>query len=128
MDVDASPKSSKKSKKTVKKENGGSSPSVEGPASKTKSELNSEVESLEEQRLKIKKDLQSIERQIYFLEEHYLEETSSVGNVVKGWDQFLGASLPKSNQNLSSASSSKRSRIIAQDRVFSMSSTTAPQE
>jgi hypothetical protein len=83
------------------------------------------IEALEARRNKLIDDLRIVERQIYTLEESYIEETQSVGNVVKGWDGFATANLPRvfpQHQQF------KRSRVLASDRIFSASSTTSPQQ
>ncbi len=36
----------------------------------------------------LEKELAVVERQVYNLEKHYLEETSATGNVVRGWDAY----------------------------------------
>jgi Histone acetyltransferase subunit NuA4 len=47
-----------------------------------------------------------------------IDETSQYGNVIKGWDGFLNAK-PKVFQT-------RRVKINEKDRIFSSSSTTAP--
>jgi chromatin modification-related protein EAF6 len=80
------------------------------------------VQALEARRNKLVDDLRALERQIFTLEESYIEETHSVGNVIKGWDGFASASLPKGP-----VQGPKRVRVLPQDRIFSNSSLTSPQ-
>lgn len=57
--------------------------------------------------------------QVYELETSYLQETTTFGNALKGFDGFLSSS--KNTANL------KRSRKFQpEDRVFSLSSVTSP--
>ncbi len=81
------------------------------------------VQALEARRNKLVDDLRALERQIYTLEESYIEETQSVGNVIKGWDGFATASLPKAG----AVQGPKRVRVLPQDRIFSNSSLSSPQ-
>lgn len=50
-----------------------------------------------------------------------IEDTSSYGNIVKGWDGFIN-----SKTNKSSHTTQKRSRVQMKERIFSRSSVTAP--
>jgi len=70
-------------------------------------------------------DLKSVEQQIYDMEERDLEETAAYGNVVKGFDNFISARVPK-HTALSAPMSSSRKRALGADRVFSLSSSSAP--
>lgn len=56
-------------------------------------------------------------------EETYLEETNHYGNVVKGWDGFL-TSRPKPHG--ASHHATKRVQVARKDRIWSLSSTSAP--
>ncbi|KAL3828249.1 hypothetical protein ACJIZ3_017051 [Penstemon smallii] len=70
-------------------------------------------------REKLQNELRSVEKQVYELETSYLQEATSFGNALKGFDGFL--SLSKNTANL------KRSRKFQlEDRVFSLSSVTSP--
>ena len=44
---------------------------------------------LSKRRKELRSDLSTIEKQIYDLETHYLEDTRDVGNIFTGWDLFL---------------------------------------
>lgn len=68
-------------------------------------------------------DLRQIEKAIVEGEESYLEETNHYGNVVKGWDGFL-TSRPKPHGT--SHHATKRVNVALKDRIWSLSSTTAP--
>eukprot|EP00161_Ancyromonas_sigmoides_P016063 TRINITY_DN427_c0_g1_i4.p3 TRINITY_DN427_c0_g1~~TRINITY_DN427_c0_g1_i4.p3 ORF type:complete len:121 (-),score=8.14 TRINITY_DN427_c0_g1_i4:152-514(-) len=64
--------------------------------------------------------LYTLERQIFALETAYLEDTQFFGNVVRGWDSLLsGRARPPSH---------KARKVRNEDRMFSMSSVTAPAE
>ena len=65
-----------------------------------------------------------IEKLICDGEEQYLEETNHYGNVVKGWDGFL-TSRPRP-VHASSHHGSKRSNVTVKERIFSVSSSSAP--
>lgn len=81
------------------------------------------LQSLEARRLKLLDDLKIVERQIYTLEESYIEETQSLGNVIRGWEGFANASLPRGT---GTAVFNRRARVLNSDRIFSASSTTSP--
>ncbi len=44
--------------------------------------------------LSLERELSVIERQVYDLETHYLEDTAGVGNVVRGWDTLKWVPYP----------------------------------
>lgn len=68
-------------------------------------------------------DLRQVEKSILEGEESYLEDTNHYGNVVKGWDGFL-TSRPKPHG--ASHHASKRVNVALRDRIWSLSSQTAP--
>ncbi|OAO97094.1 hypothetical protein AXX17_AT4G16600 [Arabidopsis thaliana] len=75
--------------------------------------------SLLNKREKLRQELRSIEKQVYELETSYLQESSHIGNALKGFEGFLSSSK--------STASAKRSRKFQpEDRVFSLSSVTSP--
>ncbi|PIN14757.1 hypothetical protein CDL12_12613 [Handroanthus impetiginosus] len=77
------------------------------------------LSSLLSKREKLQKELRSVEKQVYELETSYLQETTTFGNALKGFEGFLSSS--KNTANL------KRSRKFQpEDRVFSLSSVTSP--
>lgn len=60
------------------------------------------------------------ERQIYELEGEYLQETVKDGNILRGWDGYLG-------KQASSGAIRRINRFREADRMFSASSATAQQ-
>ncbi|XP_020548050.1 uncharacterized protein LOC105158460 isoform X2 [Sesamum indicum] len=77
------------------------------------------LSSLLSKRERLQEELRSVEKQVYELETSYLQETTTFGNALKGFDGFLSSS--KNTANL------KRSRKFQpEDRVFSLSSVTSP--
>ena len=63
----------------------------------------------------LKKELATIEKQIFDLETIYLEETRDFGNIFTGWDAYLSVEKVK-----------PKKVIYNDDRVFSLSSFTSP--
>ena len=70
---------------------------------------------LQKRRRELRSDLSTIEKQIYDLETHYLEETRDVGNILSGWDMFLSNDKVKIKKQVS-----------REERLFSLSSSTSP--
>ena len=83
-------------------------------ALKNIAELSAKKEELE-------KKLSDVERQIFDLEGSYLEETAQYGNVMRGWEGYL----KKDTRSYGGPARGRRCRD--DDRLFSRSSTTAPQ-
>jgi chromatin modification-related protein EAF6 len=106
--------------------NGGGGGSGAMPPPITGSSSNS-LEALMAKRAQLDEDLRGTEKQLYEQEEQYLEETNHYGNVVRGWDGFL-TSRPRPPSSTHASTHSKRTGITAKERVFSLSSTTAPVE
>eukprot|EP00271_Cylindrocystis_brebissonii_P001830 TRINITY_DN1212_c0_g8_i1.p1 TRINITY_DN1212_c0_g8~~TRINITY_DN1212_c0_g8_i1.p1 ORF type:complete len:233 (+),score=92.66 TRINITY_DN1212_c0_g8_i1:287-985(+) len=75
--------------------------------------------SLLAKRDKAEADLKTVEKQIYDLETTYLNESSQVGNVLRGFDGFLTA-------NKAGANTKRPRRLQVDDRLFSLSSLTSP--
>ncbi|ESQ56166.1 hypothetical protein EUTSA_v10026437mg [Eutrema salsugineum] len=75
--------------------------------------------SLLNKREKLRQELRSIEKQVYELETSYLQESSHIGNALKGFEGFLSSSK-------SSASAKRSRKFQPEDRVFSLSSVTSP--
>uniref|UniRef100_A0A7N0VKN8 Chromatin modification-related protein MEAF6 n=1 Tax=Kalanchoe fedtschenkoi TaxID=63787 RepID=A0A7N0VKN8_KALFE len=68
---------------------------------------------------KLHEELRSIEKQVYELETSYLQDSSHIGNVLKGYEGYLSSSKNAPNM--------KRSRKFqTEDRLFSLSSVTSP--
>lgn len=57
----------------------------------------------------------------------YAEDTASYGNVIKGWEGYLNSKVSsKSSHHHQRDGEKKKGRIAPRDRLFSMSSSTAP--
>jgi hypothetical protein len=68
----------------------------------------------------LEEELARTERQIYELEGEYLQETVKDGNILRGWDGYLG-------KQASSGAIRRINRFREADRLFSASSATAQQ-
>jgi chromatin modification-related protein EAF6 len=76
------------------------------------------LRTLLQRRAQLEEDLKSTEKQIFDMEENYIDDTHHYGNVIKGWEGFLNAK-PK-QQHM------RKTKIIEKDRIFSGSSATCP--
>lgn len=68
----------------------------------------------------LEEDLRRVEKQIYDLEGEYLQETVKDGNILRGWDGYLG-------KGASSGAIRRINRFREADRMFSASSVTSGQ-
>lgn len=82
--------------------------------------LCSAVAILEKKQL-LEEDLRRVEKQIYELEGEYLQETVKDGNILRGWDSYLG-------KGASSGAIRRINRFREADRLFSGSSVTSGKE
>jgi len=78
----------------------------------------SNTNALANEEKKLLDELAKLEKQIYLLETSYLENTAQVGNLVRGWNEFL--SSKPTNKNFQSP----LKKIQNEDRIFSLSSAT----
>lgn len=76
---------------------------------------------LSELKKQLETELNDIEKKIFDLESLYLEETMHCGNVLRGWDNYLSLKSQKNNPPFT-----KKNKISANERIFSLSSTTSP--
>jgi hypothetical protein len=84
-----------------------------------------DIDQLRARKEQLEEDLRAIEKQIYDLEEHYIDETYSYGNVIRGWDNFLTARVPRASVAIRESTQQSKSRRQP-DRIFSQSSVSAP--
>lgn len=68
----------------------------------------------------LEEDLRRVEKQIYELEGEYLQETVKDGNILRGWDSYLG-------KQASSGAIRRINRFREADRMFTASSVTSGQ-
>eukprot|EP01041_Mallomonas_annulata_P000949 gene949-1844_t len=73
------------------------------------------VVEVEKTKKRIRNELSLLEKQIYELESHYLEDTREFGNILTGWDQYLSHERVKGKK-----------AIYNDERLFSLSSVTSP--
>uniref|UniRef100_A0A7S0II67 Chromatin modification-related protein MEAF6 n=1 Tax=Calcidiscus leptoporus TaxID=127549 RepID=A0A7S0II67_9EUKA len=77
-----------------------------------------EVVKLQERKASLEEELARTERQIYELEGEYLQETVKDGNILRGWEGYLG-------KQASSGAIRRINRFREADRMFSSSSVTS---
>eukprot|EP00741_Cyanophora_paradoxa_P005238 tig00000865_g5078.t1 len=80
------------------------------------------ISDLQKRKQTLEDELKRVENQIFELEQSYLVETASFGNVVRGWDGFL---QKKKNPD---APPKQAQPPKASERIFSLSSVTSPAE
>ena len=80
----------------------------------------SEAHAVLEKKSNLEEELRRVERQIYELEGEYLQETVKDGNILRGWDGYLG-------KQASSGAIRRINRFREADRMFSASSATSGQ-
>jgi len=73
-----------------------------------------------EKKSNLEEELRRVERQIYELEGEYLQETVKDGNILRGWESYLG-------KQASSGAIRRINRFREADRMFSASSVTSGQ-
>jgi len=78
------------------------------------------VPNLQTRKQQLEEELKEIEKQIFDFEESYIEETNHYGNVIRGWEGFVN-SKPKALE-----AGARKPKISQKDRVFSLSSVSAP--
>jgi chromatin modification-related protein EAF6 len=76
--------------------------------------LKDELRELSSHRAQLDERLVALEKQIYALEGTYLEETSTGGNILRGWDGYLSAAATHTP--------GARVELVPADRLFSLSS------
>ncbi|GBG23866.1 Chromatin modification-related protein MEAF6 [Hondaea fermentalgiana] len=82
----------------------------------------SSVESIQKRRQQVQAALEAVHKQLGDLENRYLEETGTTGNVVRGWEGYID-SKPRAT-----LTNKKEKRLKPSERIFSYSSATAPDE
>ena len=75
---------------------------------------------LEMRREELEEQLSTTEQQIANLEVHYLEQTHTYGNALRGWEGLLNCRMPRPGMT------QRRPRMTEVDRMFSLSSSTSP--
>eukprot|EP00455_Lapot_gusevi_P056195 TRINITY_DN9279_c0_g1_i1.p1 TRINITY_DN9279_c0_g1~~TRINITY_DN9279_c0_g1_i1.p1 ORF type:complete len:120 (+),score=9.27 TRINITY_DN9279_c0_g1_i1:153-512(+) len=80
---------------------------------------NSYLQQVLAQKRKLEEDLKNVEKQIYDLEENYIEDTHHYGNIIRGWEGYINYKHKHA--------SIRRPKIAEKDRIFSSSSKTAPE-
>lgn len=81
--------------------------------------LSDDLKRLLERKRSLEDELQAVERRIFKLEESYIAETMSVGNVIRGWDGYLSTKNAGMYKSIS-----RRAHVKDNDRMFTQSSAT----
>lgn len=79
----------------------------------------SSLQGLKEQKSKLQSEQREIEQEIMELEGSYLEDTSTTGNILKGWDGYFHSGPQQRG-------GPRVVKINNADRIFSKSSESAP--
>jgi len=116
---------------------GGSNPSTKGTAATEErglpyyEKLRRDLRDILAKKQRLDKNLASLEESIHRHETIYLEETSSAGNIIKGFDNYIKSSattnpaVTSGTISGSAAGGSRRRGVVNElDRVFSRSSTS----
>jgi len=77
------------------------------------------VTELKQQQERLEGELRAVEQQVYDLEGSYLADSAQQGNVLKGVDNFL-------SQQRGAHFARRKANFKAEDRLFSLSSTSSP--
>ena len=80
--------------------------------------MSSTLAALQQRKDRLDEELKQVEKQVYDLETTYLNDSSQYGNVLKGFESVLSQTKNTSQK--------KARNFKAEDRRFSLSSTSSP--
>ncbi|MDA9097491.1 chromatin modification-related protein EAF6/MEAF6 [bacterium] len=80
--------------------------------------MSSTLSTLQQRKERLDEELEQVEKQVYDLETHYLNDSSQYGNVLKGFEGFLSQTKNTSQK--------KARNFKPEDRLFSLSSASSP--
>ena len=80
--------------------------------------MSSTLAALQQRKDRLDEELKQVEKQVYDLETTYLNDSSQYGNVLKGFESVLSQTKNTSQK--------KARNFKAEDRMFSLSSTSSP--
>jgi hypothetical protein len=78
------------------------------------------LEEIRQKKSEIENYIKRLDRNIYDLENKYLENTQNIGNIIKGWDQFFTTKPKNLPQTLNTTT--KKMKFSNNERIFSQSS------